>query len=230
MIALKQLGKIYGEGTAYPVTALSDINLEIAQGEMVSIMGPSGSGKSTLLNLIGLLDRQTGGTYCLNGQPVGMLGMHRRAALRNRMFGFVLQDFAVLDQYTVYQNVKIPLSYAKQKCESPRQHITALLETLQIADKIDTPTRYLSGGQRQRVAIARALVNNPEVILADEPTGALDQKTGKEVLALFHSIHQQGKTVVIVTHDPQVAAQCGKIVYLLDGKIERVEAVAQDPL
>lgn len=225
MIDLCQINRQYGGGKQPVVTALDQFSLQIPNGEMIAIMGPSGSGKSTLLNIIGLLDRPSRGKYILNGTSVQTLNTQQRAKLRNGCFGFVLQDFAVLENATVYQNVAIPLSYAEGKISraEKKERVFQVLKHLGIENKIDVPTENLSGGQRQRVAIARALINNPEIILADEPTGALDQRSGMEVLDLLKNINREGKTVLIVTHDPTVARRCDRIVYLLDGKIERIE-------
>lgn len=223
MIELSRLTKRYEGKKAPPVTALDHVDLCIQQGELAAVMGPSGAGKSTLLNILGLLDRPTSGSYRLNGTAVEALGARQRAALRNAAFGFVVQDFAVLERETVYQNVAIPLAYSKVPKADRKKKVRDILAQLQVEEKLHVPAGHLSGGQRQRVAIARALVNEPDIILADEPTGALDQKTGQEVLRILQEINKAGKTVIIVTHDRNVAIRCHKVIHLLDGRIARIE-------
>ena len=220
MIELIDGVKIYGKGSSR-VFALNGLSLQIQKGELVALMGPSGSGKSTLLNIIGCIDQLTSGSYLLDGTDIQNFSHMRFAQLRNKRFGFVLQDFGLIDHWTVSKNVEIPLSYAKPSDKKPKEHIEQVLNQLQIADKKSELAYRLSGGQKQRVAIARAIVNDPQIILADEPTGALDQKTGREVLNILQKIHQAGKTVIIVTHDPTVAGACNRVIQIVDGKMKQ---------
>ena len=220
MIELIDGVKIYGKGSSR-VFALNGLSLQIQKGELVALMGPSGSGKSTLLNIIGCIDQLTSGSYLLDGTDIQNFSHMRLAQLRNKRFGFVLQDFGLIDHWTVSKNVEIPLSYAKPSDKKPKERIEQVLNQLQIADKNSELAYRLSGGQKQRVAIARAIVNDPQIILADEPTGALDQKTGREVLNILQKIHQAGKTVIIVTHDPTVAGACNRVIQIVDGKMKQ---------
>jgi putative ABC transport system ATP-binding protein len=215
MIELIDGVKIYGKGSSRV------FSLQIQKGELVALMGPSGSGKSTLLNIIGCIDQLTSGSYLLDGTDIQNFSHMRLAQLRNKRFGFVLQDFGLIDHWTVSKNVEIPLSYAKPSDKKPKERIEQVLNQLQIADKKSELAYRLSGGQKQRVAIARAIVNDPQIILADEPTGALDQKTGREVLNILQKIHQAGKTVIIVTHDPTVAGACNRVIQIVDGKMKQ---------
>lgn len=220
MIELIDGVKIYGKGSSR-VFALNGLSLQIQKGELVALMGPSGSGKSTLLNIIGCIDQLTSGSYLLDGTDIQNFSHMRLAQLRNKRFGFVLQDFGLIDHWIVSKNVEIPLSYAKPSDKKPKERIEQVLNQLQIADKKSELAYRLSGGQKQRVAIARAIVNDPQIILADEPTGALDQKTGREVLNILQKIHQAGKTVIIVTHDPTVAGACNRVIQIVDGKMKQ---------
>ena len=220
MIELIDGVKIYGKGSSR-VFALNGLSLQIQKGELVALMGPSGSGKSTLLNIIGCIDQLTSGSYLLDGTDIQNFSHMRLAQLRNKRFGFVLQDFGLIDHWTVSKNVEIPLSYAKPSDKKPKERIEQVLNQLQIADKKSELAYRLSGGQKQRVEIARAIVNDPQIILADEPTGALDQKTGREVLNILQKIHQAGKTVIIVTHDPTVAGACNRVIQIVDGKMKQ---------
>lgn len=218
LIELKNIKKVYGKGDA-KVEALRGIDLSIEKGEMIAIMGASGSGKSTLLNILGFLDKPTEGNYLLNGQSVGKLGDKILARNRNKFIGFVVQNFALIEDYTVFQNIKVPLDYTKISKKEKKQRIVTLLDKMKISDKKDKLPKELSGGQNQRVAIARALVNNPEIILADEPTGALDSKTGEDVMAIFKEFNKEGKTVIIITHDEKIANMCKRIIKIEDGKL-----------
>lgn len=220
LIKLNNIEKIYGE-KENKVTALNKVNLSVNKGELVAIMGSSGSGKSTLLNVIGLLDKPSNGEYILEGNHTNKFNNSSLAKIRNKYFGFVVQSFALINDYTVTENIEIPLEYAKVKAKERRKIIKNLLSKLGLDDKSDKTPKELSGGQCQRVAIARALANNPEVILADEPTGALDQKTGQDVMNKFISLNREGKTVIIVTHDPKIARLCDRIIEIEDGKIIR---------
>ncbi|MFB1051255.1 ABC transporter ATP-binding protein [Paraliobacillus sp. JSM ZJ581] len=219
MFELNGISKVYNKSKPNEVKALQNINLKIEAESMLAIMGPSGSGKSTLLNIIGCLDVPTAGTYKLNDREIQSLSQGKLAAIRNQHFGFVVQDFALIEEYTVMKNVEIPIRYSKNKINK-KERIFTLLDTLGIKEKASEYAYNLSGGQRQRVAIARALINDPDIILADEPTGALDQEMGEQVLSIFKRIHkEQHKTVLIVTHDDKVAKQCEGIVNIVDGKI-----------
>lgn len=215
MITLKNISKEYTE----TMKALKNVDLEIKEGEFLAIMGPSGSGKTTLINILGCLDKQTEGDYFLNGANLSKCSDKEKARLRNEKFGFVVQDFGLISGLSVYKNVRIPLLYSKKKIGNRREHIKNILERLGIADKIEENVNRLSGGQRQRVAIARAIINSPDIILADEPTGALDRETGREVMEIFSELNKQGKTVIIVTHDKTVADVCKRIVQVVDGRI-----------
>lgn len=215
MIELRNVSKQYQEGTM----VLNQINLCIEEGDYVAIMGPSGAGKTTLMNVIGCLDGTTEGEYLLDGENILEYSEKQKARLRNEKIGFIVQNFGLIPSMSVYKNVRIPLLYSKRRVKNERKHIQELLRQLKVLDKIDEKVHRLSGGQQQRVAIARALVNSPDIILADEPTGALDQKTGKEVMGIFSELNRQGKTIVIVTHDPQIASMCRKTIYMMDGKL-----------
>lgn len=215
MIELKNISKEYTK----QMVALKNINLKIEEGEFAAIIGPSGAGKTTLMNILGCLDKQTEGEFWLDGENISKYSDKQKARLRNEKFGFVVQDFGLISGLTVYKNIRIPLLYTKNKANKKRENIEKILERLKIFDKMDENVNNLSGGQRQRVAIARALVNSPNIILADEPTGALDQETGKEVMDIFDELNKQGKTVIIVTHDMSVANRCKRIIRVIDGKI-----------
>ena len=218
LINLKNISKKFGFKDT-EVLALKDINLEINEGEIVAIVGASGSGKSTLLNIIGTLERQTTGDYLLENKNLNKLNQYDLAKLRNKFFGFVVQNFALINDYTVYENIEIPLVYGKVKISERKKIINQVLTKLDIKDKINKKPTQLSGGQCQRVAIARAIINNPLIILADEPTGALDKKTGEQVMNIFKDLNKEGKTVIIVTHDLKIASQCDRIIEIEDGMI-----------
>ena len=218
IIQTRGLEKTYGSnGTA--VHALRGIDLSVESGEMLALIGPSGSGKSTLMAILGCLDVPTGGEYTLAGQRVDGLSGKDLAAIRNEKIGFVFQQYNLLPRATILRNVELPMLYAGVARRERRRRALELLEKVGIPDKANVLPAQLSGGQRQRVAIARALANRPALLLADEPTGALDTKTGEEVLGLFHELHAQGNTVVLVTHDPGIAARAERRVELRDGII-----------
>ena len=216
LIELKNISKQYREET----TILKGVDLCIEDGDYIALMGPSGAGKTTLMNIMGCLDRATQGESFLDGNEISDYPEKEKARLRNEKFGFVVQDFALINEMTVYENVRLPLRYRKKRLKKEREHIESILKSLEIEDKKEIRVCDLSGGQQQRVAIARAIVNSPEIILADEPTGALDQETGREVMEIFSKLNQQGKTIIIVTHDPNIAAKCNRIVKMVDGKIQ----------
>lgn len=200
------------------IRALSEIDFKVNRGEFVAITGSSGSGKTTLLNILGCMDRPTSGSYMINGRETASLSSSEQAKIRNQTFGFVMQNYALIDHFSVYKNVELPLKYAR-KIKSRETRISELLKALNIEDKKNQITNSLSGGQKQRVAIARALVNDAEIILADEPTGALDTKNGIQVMEILSGLHQQGKTIIMVTHNPELLGYCSRTVKIEDGKI-----------
>jgi putative ABC transport system ATP-binding protein len=225
VIETRALTKVFGlNGNA--VHALRGIDLEVARGEFVALVGPSGSGKSTLMAILGCLDSPTAGTYALDGHPVEGLSGGALARIRNEKVGFVFQTYNLLPKATVARNVELPMLYAGVGGRERRERALELLEKVGIPEKAGRLPSELSGGQRQRVAIARALANRPALLLADEPTGALDSKTGAEVLGLFQELHAQGNTVVLVTHDASIAALAGRRVELWDGLVRLPEAKA----
>ncbi len=219
VISLKNITKTYAYGKPNEFTALNDVSLDLRLGEMCAICGTSGAGKTTLLNIIGLVDTATKGEYSLNGEIISSYSDKQLAHLRNQYFGYVLQDYGLISNETVYENVIIPLIFSKTKRKDYKSKAQKVLNNIGIAELSNKKIDTLSGGQKQRVAIARALINNPTVILADEPTGALDEKTGKEIINCFRDICNSGKTVVIVTHDMNVAHQCDRIIEISDGVI-----------
>lgn len=206
-----------GNETVY---VLKGIDLEINKGEYVALMGPSGSGKSTLMNLLGCLDTPTSGSYILNGKDVSQMKDDELAEIRNKEIGFVFQTFNLLPRTTALDNVALPMIYAGFSKSERNKRAAEVLEQVNLADRMDHQPNQLSGGQRQRVAIARALVNNPSIILADEPTGNLDSKTSEEIMKLFNEIHSNGNTVILVTHEEEIAAYAHRIIRLRDGLIE----------
>lgn len=221
---LKQVQKVYQTGQL-TVPALINIELTIKQVEMVAIMGPSGSGKSTLMNLLGLLDRPSGGQLFIHEQPITLtLPDSQLAKLRNEKIGFVFQSFQLLSRLNAIDNVLVPTSYLKNRTKTNRgelrQHGLKLLEEVGLASRALHKPNELSGGEKQRVAIARALINDPEIILADEPTGNLDSRSGTQILDLLSKLHKQGKTIILITHDPKVAARCQRTINILDGQIQ----------
>jgi putative ABC transport system ATP-binding protein len=205
------------------VHALRGVEIQIRKNEFVAIMGPSGSGKSTLMNLIGCLDTPTSGEYWLNGQKVSELADDELARIRNKEIGFVFQTFNLLPRADALHNVELPLIYAGMSARERRQRAARSLDQVGLGDRKDHRPNELSGGQRQRVAIARALVNEPSILLADEPTGNLDSATGNEIMLLFEELHGRGQTIVLVTHEQDIAAHARRRIHLLDGKIERDE-------
>jgi putative ABC transport system ATP-binding protein len=223
IIETRQLVKVFG-ASGNQVHALRGIDLTVEEGEFVALIGPSGSGKSTLMAILGCLDSPSGGTYCLAGRWVHDLSGSDLARVRNEKLGFVFQSYNLLPRASVRRNVELPMLYAGVGRRERRQRAAELLARVGIADKADALPGQLSGGQRQRVAVARALANRPVLLLADEPTGALDSQTGKEVLGLFRDLHQQGNTVLLVTHDPAVAAQAERQVEIRDGLVYQGDA------
>ena len=218
IISLKGICKTYGKGDGL-VTALRPIDLEIKKGEMLAIMGKSGSGKSTLLNLLAGLDIPDSGDYVYNGEHINTKNQNKMAKFRRNDVGFVVQHFALIDEYSVQQNIGLPLRYGKLKGVSTKKRIKEISERLEISEKLKKYPSQLSGGQAQRVAIARAIAHMPSIILADEPTGALDEETGKSIMKLFQEINKEGTTVIVVTHDANVASYCQRTIRLHDGSI-----------
>ncbi len=220
MLELKNISKEYKLGET--IYALNDLTLTIKDNEFVAIIGPSGCGKSTLLNMIGLLDVPDKGEYEIDGRSAKKLGKRERARMRNQLFGFVFQSFNLLPRTSAQDNVMLPLQYRKTKDRQIQAQ--AALEQVGLQDRIQSKSNQMSGGQQQRVAIARALVGNPKIILADEPTGNLDTKTGVEIMNLFKEIHRHGKTIIMVTHNEELLSYATRVIAMRDGKIERDES------
>jgi len=224
IIELKDLSKVYQMGEDISVKALDTVNLEIHEGEFVSIMGPSGSGKSTLMNILGCLDHPTSGQYFLDGQDVSHLNKVQKALIRNNKIGFVFQSYNLLARATALHNVMLPMIYSRFKKTSWSEREKRGRETLEmvgLGKRINHLPKELSGGQQQRVAIARALINDPVLVLADEPTGNLDTHSGEEIMDLLHSLHQRGRTIVMVTHNPETAVHADRVVHVRDGVIAK---------
>ena len=222
MIDIKDLCKVYLVG-GERVRALDHATLHIYPQEFVSIIGPSGSGKSTLMNIIGCLDIADAGSYFLDDLPIEAYSENDLAKIRNRKIGFVFQQFNLIPKLTAWENVELPLIYQKVPRGERQTRVKAALERVGLANRAKHLPTELSGGQQQRVAIARAIVTNPKLILADEPTGALDSRTSQEIIDIFHELHEQGNTIVLITHDKDVAKQAGRSIHILDGKITEVE-------
>jgi putative ABC transport system ATP-binding protein len=222
MLEIKKIKKIYQMGKV-KVEALRGVSFYIHKGEFVAIMGPSGSGKSTLMHIIGCLDQPTEGNFIIGGKDVSKLNDDKLAEIRNKSIGFVFQQFNLLSRTSILHNVEIPLIYAGQKSKQRRKLAMQVLESVGLGDRVKHKPSEISGGEKQRAAIARALVNNPLIILADEPTGNLDTKTGEEIMKIFYKLHQQGNTVIMVTHEAEVAKHARRIIHLRDGLIEKDE-------
>jgi putative ABC transport system ATP-binding protein len=220
LIETRDLWKTYVMGSE-EIHALRGVNISIERGEYVAIMGPSGSGKSTLMNLIGCLDTPSKGSYLLNDKEVAAMNDDELARIRNEEIGFVFQTFNLLPRATALHNVELPLVYAGVSSKDRQERAKAALEKVELSSRASHRPNELSGGQRQRVAIARALVNNPSILLADEPTGNLDSKTGVEIMAVFDRLHANGNTIVLVTHEPDIAAYAHRVVHIRDGQVEK---------
>jgi len=221
-ILLSDVTKVYELG-GETVHALDGLTLSISPGEFTAIMGPSGSGKSTLMNILGCLDRPTSGSYMLDGQEVATLNDDQLAVTRNKKIGFVFQSFNLLPRMSTLENVALPMVYAGVEKKERLAKATQVLTMVGLKERMNHQPNELSGGQRQRVAIARSLVNDPTIIMADEPTGNLDTKSGDEIMAIFSELNSQGRTIILVTHEPEIAEYAGRIVYVRDGRIERDE-------
>jgi len=226
LIKTEDLWKVYELG-AEKIPAVQSVNLDVQKGEYIAIMGPSGSGKSTLMNLIGCLDTPTKGKYFLNGNLVSEMNDDQLAYIRNKEIGFVFQTFNLLPRATALHNVELPLIYNGTDASARIQKAKDALKLVDLADRMYHKPNELSGGQRQRVAVARALVNNPSIVLADEPTGNLDTATGIDIMNLFDRLHKQGNTVILITHEHDVAKYADRIIHIRDGKIEKEEKVTK---
>jgi putative ABC transport system ATP-binding protein len=220
LIETRDLWKTYVMGTE-EIHALRGVSIEIARGEYVAIMGPSGSGKSTLMNLIGCLDTPSKGSYLLNGKQVSQMNDNELARIRNEEIGFVFQTFNLLPRASALQNVELPLVYAGVSGVERQTRAKGALDRVELTSRMTHRPNELSGGQRQRVAIARALVNNPSILLADEPTGNLDSKTGNEIMGLFAKLHEAGNTIILVTHEAEIAAYAHRTIHIRDGQVEK---------
>ena len=218
ILELKGIYKEYQQGKM-KVPVLKDVNFSMEEGEYVAIMGPSGSGKTTLMNIIGCLDKQTEGTFFLDGQDISKCSENEMSDIRLNKIGFVFQSFQLMPRESALDNVSLPLSYAGVKKKERKERAQKALERVGLGDRSGFRPTQLSGGQKQRVAIARAMVNNPKILLADEPTGALDQKSGKQIMELFQSLNDEGVTIVMITHDINIAKQAKRILHIVDGEI-----------
>ncbi len=225
MIRMTNIEKEYLTG-AVKFKALKGVDLHIKKGEYVSIVGPSGSGKSTMMNIIGCLDIQTAGDFLLDGQEIAKMTSNQLADIRNKQIGFVFQAFNLLPYATAYENIEVPLLFAKTNGKKRKDRIIELLNKVGLADKVNNRPTEMSGGEMQRVAIARALANDPDIILADEPTGNLDSASGRAIVKIFDELHNMGKTVVMITHDMSLADKTERIIRLKDGMLEQPSAVA----
>lgn len=222
MITLKDVSKVYSIG-GEEVRALNHANLDIQEGEFVSIIGPSGSGKSTMMNIIGCLDLADEGTYILDGQSIQKYSEQELTRIRNHKIGFIFQNFNLIPKMTAEENVELPLIYQRVKTAERKTRVREAMERVELTNRMHHKPTELSGGQQQRVAIARALVTRPSLFLADEPTGNLDSRTSREIIGLFHELHEAGNTIILITHDNQIAEEADRMVHICDGKIGEVE-------
>ncbi len=218
-VDIKKVNKVYKINEELDFQALKDINLQIKKGELLAIVGPSGSGKSTLMNILGLLDHPTSGQYLLDGSDTSRLKDRATATLRNRKIGFIFQNFNLLNRTSALENVALPLIYSGVSSKERHDRAKKMLEMVGLGDKLGSHPNQLSGGQQQRVAVARALVTNPEIILADEPTGNLDSKTGDEIMELLKKLHKEGKTIILITHSQEIAKSAKRVIQIKDGRI-----------
>lgn len=218
LLELKNIYKNYLQGTM-DIPVLKDINLSVSEGEYVAIMGPSGSGKSTLMNIIGCIDKPTSGTYLLDNVEIEKCKDRELSEVRNQKIGFVFQNFNLLPRQSALDNVALPLQYAKVPLKKRKQKAREMLEMVDLADRVSFKPTQLSGGQKQRVAIARAMVANPKILLADEPTGALDSKSGLQVMELFDALHKQGVTIIMITHSDEIASYADRVIKIIDGEL-----------
>ncbi|MBR3833882.1 MAG: ABC transporter ATP-binding protein [Lachnospiraceae bacterium] len=225
MLELKNIYKNYYQGNM-EVPVLKDINLSVEEGEYIAIMGPSGSGKSTLMNIIGCIDTPTSGEYYLDGEMINNYKDKDLSQVRNKKIGFVFQNFNLLPRLTAMDNVALPLQYAKVNKKQRKEMCTRVLTMVDLEDRVSFKPTQLSGGQKQRVAIARAMVNNPRILLADEPTGALDSKSGKQVMDLFDRLHEEGVTIIMITHADDIASRAKRVIKIIDGEL--IEEVKND--
>ncbi|KMZ53339.1 ABC transporter ATP-binding protein [Dorea sp. D27] len=223
MITFHDVSKIYRIGGA-EVRALDRASMQIEEGEFVSIVGPSGSGKSTMMNIIGCLDMADEGTYTLDGQAIEAYSESELARIRNKKIGFIFQSFNLIGNMTASENIELPLIYQRMPKNERKDRVMEALSKVRLEGRGSHRPNELSGGQQQRVAIARAIATSPSLFLADEPTGNLDSKTGEEIMNLFHELHEQGNTIVLITHDDSVASQANRSIHILDGRVEEVEA------
>ena len=222
MIKLKGINKYYTSGDE-KLHALKNVDLEIEKGEFLAIMGPSGSGKSTMIKILGLLDKEFEGVYLLNGKEIKTLNDDLLSKLRNKSIGFVFQDFNLIDRLTIKENIELPMLYMGSGIKKTKNRVNELLEKVNLKDKINKHPNQLSGGQQQRISIIRSLVNNPEIIIADEPTGALDSKTSEEIIDIFKDLIKEGITIILITHDINVANKANRIVKIFDGELKEAE-------
>lgn len=223
MIKLKGINKYYTSGEE-KLHALKNVDLEVNKGEFLAIMGPSGSGKSTMIKILGLLDKEFEGSYFLNDREVKTLNDDLLSNLRNEKIGFVFQDFNLIDRLTIKENIELPMLYMGKGIRETKDRVRELLEKVKLLDKIDKYPKQLSGGQQQRISIVRSLVNNPDIIIADEPTGALDSKTSEEIISIFKRLNEEGITIILITHDINVAKRAKRIVKIFDGQLKEVDS------
>lgn len=221
MIKLKGINKYYTSGEE-KLHALKDVNLEVKSGEFLAIMGPSGSGKSTMIKILGLLDKEFEGSYLLNEKEVKKLNDDLLSNLRNKKIGFVFQDFNLIDRLTIKENIELPMLYMGKGIKETKDRVAELLGKVNLLDKINKYPKQLSGGQQQRISIIRSLANNPDIIIADEPTGALDSKTSEEIIGIFNGLNKEGITIILITHDINVAKKAKRIVKIFDGQLMEV--------